>query len=371
MNKSMTYKLYSALGLNKQDDPNQNEIKKAYKKMAMEYHPDKNKDNPGAEEKFKEISNAYDILTDDEKKRVYDQVGDEGFERNGGNAPEDPFGGFSRGPMQHADIFEHFFRGGHNPFASHFGFDFGDGGGGGNSAPCASVHKQVNISLEEAFEGVNKTMTITITKYCHSCMSKCVNCNGSGVVKQIKHMGILTQVFQGRCDRCSGVGYMIDAKKSCSECSGNGKYTKEVNAHLTLPKGIASGFKTAFPDMGEQPKNPSQKAGDLILEIVIDKHPVFKRVDNDLHYKCDLTYIESVTGKEITIPYFKETIKLNTNKFGVVHPKKSYVLEGKGMPILDGNNMGNMVIEFNINYPKIKNKDKIPELERLLREIFI
>jgi DnaJ-class molecular chaperone len=365
----MTYKLYTVLGLDRQDNPNQNEIKKAYKKMAMEYHPDKNKDNPEAEEKFKEITNAYDILTDDEKKRMYDQFGDEGLEKNGGNARQDPFGGgpfgFSRG--HHADIFEHFFRGGHNPFASHFGFDFGE-----DSHPqCASIHKQINISLEEAFEGINKTMNITITKYCHSCMSKCVNCNGSGVVKQIKHMGILTQVFQGQCDRCSGVGYMIDAKKSCSQCSGNGKYTKEVNAHLTLPKGIASGFKTAFPDMGEQPKNPNQKAGDLILEITINNHPIFGRVGNDLHYKCDLSYIESVVGKEITIPYFKEHIKINTNKFGVVHPKKSYVLEGKGMPILDSNNFGNMIIEFNIQYPKIKNKEKLSELERILKETFL
>lgn len=367
----MTYKLYSVLGLNKQDDPDKNEVKKAYKRMAMEYHPDKNKDNPEAVEKFKEISHAHDVLTDDEKKRIYDQVGDEGFERNGGNAPQDPFSGFSRGPMHHADIFDHFFRGGHNPFSSHFGFDFGEGGGNtSNPSQCASVHKQVNISLEEAFEGVNKTMIITIVKYCHTCMTKCVNCNGAGVVKQIRHMGILTQISQGRCDRCSGAGYMIDAKKSCSECNGSGKYTKEVNAHLTLPKGVHHGLKTAFPDMGEQPKNPNQKAGDLILEIVINSHPLFKRVDNDLYYKCDLTYIESVIGKEITIPYFKENIKINTNKFGVVHPKKTYILEGKGMPVLDSNSMGNMIIEFNINYPKIKNKDKIKELEKLLKETF-
>lgn len=372
----MTYKFYNVLGLTKQDNPSQSEIKKAYKKMAMEYHPDKNKDNPDAEEKFKEISNAYDVLTDDEKKRVYDQVGDEGFERNGGNAPQDPFGGgsfggFSRGPMHHADIFEQFFRGGHNPFASHFGFDFGDGGSGSHTSTCASVHKEIHISLEEAFEGMNKTMTISVTKYCHSCMSKCTNCNGSGIVKQIKHMGILTQVFQGRCDRCSGAGYMINAKKSCTECGGNGKYTKEVNAHLTLPKGIVSGYKTAFPEMGEQPKNPTQKAGDLILEIIVENHQIFKRINNDLHYKCDLTYIESVIGKEISIPYFKEVIKLNTNKFGVVHPKKQYIIEGKGMPILDSNNMGNLIIEFNIHYPKIKNKDKIPELEKLLKETFL
>lgn len=360
----MTHKLYGVLGLNKENNPDESEIKKAYKKKAMEYHPDKNKENPGAEEKFKEVCNAYDVLSDPEKKSAYDRFGDD-YENH---AQQDPFG---RGrPMNHSDIFEHFFRQ-NNPFASHFGFDFGGDDGHHHQNACASVHKQITISLEEAFKGVNKTMTINITKYCHSCMAKCVNCNGAGVVKQIRHMGILTQVYQGRCDKCSGAGYMIDGKKSCSECSGSGKYTKEVSAHLTLPKGISSGYKTAFPEMGEQPKYPGQKAGDLILEIIVDNHPVFRRTDNDLHFKCDLSFIESIVGKEITIPYFKESIKINTNMFGVVHPKKNYVLEGKGMPILDGKNMGNMFIEFHIHYPKIKNKNKVDELEKLLRETFL
>lgn len=358
----MNYKFYSVLGLNRNNNPDQNEIKRAYKKMAMEYHPDKNKDNPKAEEKFKEISNAYAVLSDEEKKRVYDQCGDEGYSEREGTA---------QGPMNHADIFEQFFRN-HNPFGHHFGFDFDDMGMGGNHnrKTCASVHKQLEISLEEAFEGINKNMTISVTKYCLHCMSTCANCNGSGIVKQIRHMGILTQVFQGRCDKCGGIGHCVDAKKSCSECSGNGKYSKDVNAHLSLPRGIASGFKTAFPEMGEQPRAPNQKAGDLILEISIAEHPIFKRNNNDLYYKCDLTYIESVIGKEIVVPYFKETIKINTNMFGVVHPSKSYIIEGKGMPIPDTNRYGNMFLEFNIRYPKIKKSDKIVELEALLRETF-
>jgi len=364
----MTFKLYTHLGLNKNSNPDQNEIKRAYKKMAMEYHPDKNKDNPGAEDKFKEISNAYAVLSDENKKRIYDQTGDENFQENSGGGH--PFGQ----RMNHADIFDHFFRGGHNPF-SHFGggFDFDDhfGHGGHQEQKCPSVHKSITITLEEAFEGINKNMTINITKYCHNCMKKCPNCNGTGIVKQIKHMGILTQVFQGRCDKCSGIGYVIDAKSSCKECNGNGKYTKDVNAHLCLPKGINNGFKTAFPEMGEQPKQPNQKPGDLILEVIIQDHKNFHRVNNDLHYKCNLTFIESVVGKQIEIPYFKETIKINTNTFGVVYPGKSYIIEGKGMPIIETNNKGNMFIEFNIKYPKIKNKDNLAALENLLRETFV
>lgn len=366
----MKYNLYSVLGLDKHNNPDQNEIKRAYKKMAMEHHPDKNKDNPDAENKFKEISNAYAVLSDEEKKREYDQVGDEGY--GNGGPQHHPFRG---GGMNHGDIFEHFFRGGNNPFGHHFGFDFEEFGGGcgaGGQKMCQSIHKQLHVSLEEAFEGINKNMTINITKYCHGCLKKCVNCNGSGTVKQIKHMGFLTQVFTGKCDKCTGTGYMVDAKKTCSECQGNGKYNKEVNAHLSLPRGIASGFKTGFPEMGEQPKNPSQKAGDLILEIIIDDHPHFKRDGNDLYYKCNLSYIESVIGKDINIPYFKEAIKLNTGStFGVVHPNRKYLIEGKGMPITDSTKMGNMYVEFGIKYPtSIKNKDKVAELEALLKETF-
>jgi DnaJ family protein A protein 2 len=357
----MKYKLYSALGLNKNSNPTQDEIKRAYKKMAMEYHPDKNKDNPSAEEKFKEVSNAYAVLSDDSKKRVYDQVGDDGY-NEGDNA--DHFS--SR--MNHADIFEHFF-GGNNPFANHFGFDIREQMFN-NQQNCQSVHKQISISLDEAYEGISKLMTISITKNCLSCIKQCNNCNGTGQIKQVRHMGILTQIFTGRCDKCNGQGQIINAKKSCTECEGNGQYTKEMQAHLTLPKGVHTGYKTVFPEMGEQPSKPNQKAGDLILEVIVAEHPVLKRNGNDLYYKCDLTFIESITGKEIAIPYFKDTVKLNTNMFGVVYPTKQYMIEKKGMPIIETNNFGNMFIEFNINYPKIKNKTNVEELERLLRDTF-
>jgi DnaJ-class molecular chaperone len=352
------FKLYSVLGLDKNSNPGHSEIKNAYKKMAMEHHPDKNKDNPAAEDKFKEISNAYAVLSDEEKRRIYDQTGDEDYDKSRQQRMHHP----------HGDIFEHFFRGGHNPF-SHFGFDFDDNIGGDNRQ-CASIHKNISITLEEAFQGVNKNMSISITKYCLNCMKKCANCNGNGVVKQIKHMGVLTQVFTGKCDKCNGLGHMIDAKPSCKECSGNGKYTKEVNAHLGLPKGIHTGYKTAFPEMGEQPKQPNQKAGDLIIEIIVEDHPSMRRNGNDLHYKSKLSYIESVIGKDIEIPFFQETIKMNTNTFGVVYPGKSYVVEGKGMPILEKSTKGNMIIEFEIKFPKIKNKEKLPELQKVLKETF-
>lgn len=370
----MTHKLYSVLGLNKDNNPSQHDIKKAFRKLAMEYHPDKNKDNPDAESKFKEISHAYEVLSDESKKRNYDHCGDKKYNESGGD--DHPFSG-----MNHADIFEQFFGGaspfggspfdgpfgGSSPFGHHFGFNFREQNG---KETCENVHKEFSVTLEDVFNGVNKNIMIHITKYCQNCMATCKNCNGSGMVKQVKHMGVFTQIFTGKCEECQGSGHTCNANKSCSECQGKGTYTKNVNASLILPKGIESGFKTVFEGMGDQPKNKKQKAGDLILQVNVSEHKTFKRNGNDLIYKCDISYVDSVVGKEITIPYFKEPITVNTNTFGVVYTGKQYIVEGKGLPILNSSKYGNMIIEFNVEYPKIKNHNKVKELKKLLEEVF-
>jgi len=351
----MTYKLYNILGLDRNANPSQQDIKKAYKKMAFENHPDKNKGNQEAETKFKEISNAYTTLSDENKKRVYDQVGDEGYNDDGNH-------------NGHSDIFEQFFRRqGGNPFERHFGF--GERNENENKK-CSTIHKNLNINLEEVYEGISKNLKITITKNCLNCYNCCNNCNGSGTVKQINNMGVFTQIFTSQCDKCNGSGYINANKKSCSDCNGNGSYQKEINAFLNLPPGINEGYNTVFPDMGEQPKTSKQKPGDLILEIKINSHKDFTRKGNDLYYKCDISFIESVIGKDITIPYFKESLKINTNMFGVVHSSKEYLIEGKGLPIVNTTNKGNMFLSFNINYPKIKNNEGIKELENKLIDVF-
>ena len=361
----MTYKLYDILGLNFKDHPTENDIKRSYKKQAMIYHPDKNKDNPKAEEKFKEISNAYDILCDENKKRVYDQVGDEGYNNETQDSQQ----------MRHNDVFEHFFKSrGGNPFSHNpFGFDGFDGFGemDRDDVQSRTINKIFSISLDDVFHGINKNISLNISKYCFECMKKCENCNGTGTIKQMKSLGFLTQVFTGSCHICNASGYKNVSNKSCSTCQGNGKFSKEVNAVLSLPKGINDGYSTLFEKMGEQPKNPNQKAGNLVLEIKVQEHKHFKRNGNDLIYKCSLTFIQSIIGHKVQIPYFDKEFELNTIIFGVVHPGKQYLIQGKGLPILENaNKMGNMFIEFDIKYPKIKNDIKIKELEILLKETF-
>jgi DnaJ-class molecular chaperone len=367
------FKLYSTLGLNR--GASQDEIKRAYKKLAFEFHPDKNKGNPEAEARFKEISNAYNILGDENEKAKYDSLGDTNYNGGGGGGPGPNFRG-------HQDIFEAFFRGRGGPFGGHFDddfqdnfFGFGMGGPGGhnNQKKCASVEKTLVLSLEEVYDGVNKNMTISLRKYCHSCNKTCNKCDGRGVIQQMRNLGILQQIFQGPCDKCQGSGTIIEPKSSCKECNGQGVYSKEQNATLIIPPGVDENYKSVFPDMGEQPKTSNQKPGDLFLNIKIEEHKQFVRKGNDLHYKCDISFVDSVVGKDISIPYFKETINLNTKIFGVLAHGKKYLIEGKGMPIINTGNKGNMYVEFNINYPKIKGdaSNKVDDLRKLLEEVFI
>lgn len=354
------YKLYSALGLNR--NASAEEIKKAYKKLAFVHHPDKNKGNPDAETKFKEISNAYNILSDENEKNKYDQLGDNNYNNGGGGNNND----------RQQDIFESFFRqaggGQRGPFGfeSHFGF----GGNTQNENKCASVNKILKMTLEDVFDGINKQMNITIKKHCMNCNKKCNKCDGLGQINQVRNMGIFTQVFQGTCDKCDGNCVITQCQSSCKECNGKGTYSKEQNATLIIPCGFDENYRTLFPELGEQPKFSNQKAGDLHITIQIAEHQHFTRKCNDLHYKCDISFIDSIIGKDIVIPYFKDSIKVNTQIFGVISHHKKYIIEGKGLPILNTNNKGNMYIEFNINYPKIKNNSKINELKELLNEIF-
>ena len=370
----MKYKLYDILNVS--PDASIDDIKKSYKKLAFQWHPDKNKDTPDeAEKKFKDISNAYSILSDPGERRKYDQLGDDNYNNNN-NAG----GGTDINPM---DIFEKFFGQGMghpfsqhdfggNHFRHHFNFnDFSEIHHTTQISKCKSIKHIFNMNLEDSYKGVNKNIKITLTKHCKKCVNKCDNCQGKGMINQVRSMGIFTQMFTGTCGNCLGSGYKIKGEPSCELCNGKGSYDKEQNACLTLPPGVEDGFKTIFPELGEQPMHDKQMAGDLLFEIKIADHNIFTRKNNDLYYKHELSFIDSVIGKNIYIPYFEEIIELNTlNSFGIISPNKQYMIENKGMPFVESNNKkGNMIIEFIITYPKIKNKNKLSELKQLLEEI--
>tara|TARA_B100000795_G_scaffold269491_1_gene259031 strand:+ start:1076 stop:2182 length:1107 start_codon:yes stop_codon:yes gene_type:complete len=366
----MNYKLYDNLGLKKTDNPTDADIKSAYKKYAMKYHPDKNKNNKEISDKFKDISHSYSILSDVKKKREYDQLGDNGYvEGNNG------------GGINPEDIFEQIFRS-HGGNMGGFGGMGGMGGMGGRfshnfasndqneeNSKCNTIHKTLNVGLEDVYNGIKNNMTLNILKHCLSCNTICNNCNGKGIIKQVKSMGILTQIFQGACDICNGTGIILKASKNCNECSGKGTYTKDISANLSIPKGFTNNYKTIFKGMGEQPKNKHKKSGDLIIELNIQQHKNFIRKGNDLYYKTEISYIDSVIGKEIEIPYFSNSIKINTLKYGILSNNNDYLIENKGLPVQNKDIFGDMYIEFKINYPKIKDTSKIEELKLLLKSM--
>ena len=357
------FKLYDTLGIDK--NSSESDIKKAYHKLAMKYHPDKNKDNSEAEQKFKEISNAYNVLSNKEEKQKYDMYGDENY-NNSGNS------GHMRNPH---DIFEAIFKnhrkgGFEDEFFGNFG-GFGRGGEPRRPTKADSIQKTFSLTLDDVYNGVKKELNITIQKYCMECNILCPECDGKGSIHRIQNMGIMQTVFQTKCIKCEGSGNIIKGKMGCKICNGKGFYNKEKRATLIIPKGVDENYKTAFPELGEQPKNNNIKPGDLIIGIKIERHKDFERKGNDLYYKKHISFINSIIGEKFKIPYFKETIDVDTTNFGVVYNSKKYLVEGKGLPTLNGKSKGNMYIEFIINYPKIKNKEKVDKLREALNEVFI
>jgi DnaJ-class molecular chaperone len=352
----MTFKLYDILEVSK--DASQEEIKKNYKKLAFQFHPDKNKGNKEAELKFKEISNAYSILSNPETKERYDHLGDENFNNDsGGNQHEAP---------NMDELFQHLFgsrRGGFNPFG-----DFGDFGSSENNNRCNNIVKQYNITLEDIYNGITKTIKITLKKYCTKCFTTCNGCNGTGMRQQIMQIGPMTQIFNMTCNKCNGAKIMNKNNKDCKECKGTGTFDVEHNAFLNMPKGFDSNH-TIFEGFGEQPQISSQKPGNLIFEFRLLPHPLFSKQGNDLYYKHNLTLTESIIGKMITIEYFGEQIKINTNQFGVINPSKQYILKNRGLPIYNTQKKGNMIIEFNITYPHL-NTSELENLTNILNKAF-
>lgn len=354
-------KYYDLLGLNKENNPTQKEIKTAYHKLAMKHHPDKNPNDQKNADLFKDISNAYSILSDENKKNNYDKLGDNNYEEGGMNN------------FDAEDIFSAFFNdGGFNGFGrdDHFGFNFNSHMNKRNNK-CENIEKIIKVSLEDVYNGINNKMKISVKKHCLNCRSTCDKCGGTGIYKQMKNMGFLTQIHQGPCSKCSAKGEILKLNKNCNDCKGDGVYNKENMANLVVSAGFPDNYKTIFKGFGEQPQKKNDVAGDLVIIIKIIEENKFKRKDNNLYYNTSISLIDSIVGKIIDIPYFNdEKIKINTLDLGIILNNKDYLIENKGLPIYSNSSKkGNMFINFNVENKKIKNIDKISELKKLLIDI--
>jgi molecular chaperone DnaJ len=341
---------YDVLGVNK--SASKEEIKKAYRTTAFKFHPDKNPGDKKAEEKFKEASEAYGVLSDEQKKSNYDQFGHAAFQGGGGQGFG---GGFDASSF--SDIFEDFFG----------DFTGGSRGSGRRSSGSRGndLRYDVSISLEEAYKGLEKKINYTTYKKCSTCKGNgaepgskpitCDYCGGRGKIRSSQ--GFFT--VQQTCPQCNGNGETIS--KVCSKCRGNGKVQSDENVSVKIPKGVDDGTRIRLSGKGEAGIK-SGGNGDLYLFISIHNHSLFKRSEENLFFELPITFTDSALGTTIEIPCIdgsKVKVKIpEGTQYG-----KQLRLKDKGMPILRKSSFGDLYIRIIPEVPVSLNKKQKELLE--------
>lgn len=292
------------------------EIKKAYRALARINHPDKG----GDAEEFKKINQAHEILSDPDARARYDQFGEDGPPQ-GGPGPD----------MSH--IFEQMFG----------------GGGGRRPGGARNDHQHViDLTLEEVYTGVTKNMKITTVRPCFECLVACGSCGGTGMLNHMQNMGIMAGIFQSPCQHCQGVGRV---PKGCQKCGGKRRVQETVAIGITVPPGVPDGHGQRISGLGDQPRLPNERAGDLIVIFRIKRHPVFERHGDNLKYKLTISFEESVNGHEFTVPHFGGPFSFNTIDLGAaIDPRRDYPINGRGLTA-----DGTLYIQFDIQYPRDPN----------------
>ncbi|MDT8782019.1 MAG: molecular chaperone DnaJ [Candidatus Bathyarchaeota archaeon] len=350
---------YEVLGV--QRNASKDQIKDAYRKLALQYHPDRNKE-AGAEEKFKEISEAYAVLSDDQKRQQYDTLGHSGFDQR--YTSEDIFRGadFSSifRDMGFGDLFRTIFGGG-------FSSDYEESNVG------QDIAYELEITLEEAARGVEKEVDIQRTEKCDTCYGSgaapgttanvCSKCNGAGKVQNMRKAGFATFVQVTACPNCRGKGKVINSP--CNSCQGSGLMRKRRTITVKIPAGIEDGSQLRLRGEGEMAPNDGL-SGDLYVIVHIKQHPEFIREGNDLWYVAILTYPQAALGAEITIPTLEGETLLKVPAGTQVG--KVLVLKGKGMPRIRGYGRGDLLVRIGIYVPEKLTAKQRSLLEELAKE---
>jgi len=337
---------YDILGVSK--SASAAEIKKAYRKKAIQYHPDKNPDDPKAEEMFKKAAEAYEILSDANKKARYDQYGHAAFEGGGG------FGG---GGMNMEDIFSQFgdifggaFGGGGGGFSGFGGF----GGGGQRRVKGSNLRIRVKLTLEEVANGVEKKVKVRRKVQADGVTYKtCATCNGQGQVTKIQNTILGRMQTAATCGVCGGSGQIID--KRPSDADGQGLRVAEETVSIKIPAGVEEGMQLKVPNKGnEAPGNGIP--GDLLVAIETVDHDTLKREGDNLHYDLYISLSDAVLGtsKEIDAVVGKVRIKLEPG----IQSGKILRLRGKGITSLNGYGSGDLLVHVNVWTPKELNKEQ-------------
>ena len=341
-----TTKYYKVLGVDK--NASKDEIKKAYRTLVRTKHPDKG----GSEEEFQEIQLAYDTLSDENKRKVYDEYGEEGIKE--GMTGEEP-----------RDIFDLF-----------------TGGGRKNvKRKTKSVLQEMVVSLEDIFVGKEKYLEIKRYRICKKCKgngskdpnanTKCPGCNGKRVKLVIQRMGNTILQSQQTCPDCRGEGYIIKNEDKCEACNGQKVNQESKMLKILLDKGAPDGKRYTFE--GESDEMPGYDPGDVIIEIRIKKHDVFERSGADLTMKADISLLESLTGFQLLITHLDgRKVLINSKKGEIIKPGMMKTVKECGMPFYDHpTRFGNLYIRFNVHFPKSLKEAQKDALQHLFPKISV
>lgn len=342
---------YEILGVAK--DVNDEDLKKAYRRLAMKFHPDRNPDNKEAEEKFKEGNEAYEILSNPDKRAAYDRHGHAGVDPSMGAGG---FGGGQRGGGNYSDIFE--------AFGDIFGGG-GRGGGGSRQRSGTDLQYTLELTLEEAVKGVKKQVRFTTAAACEVCdgsgakkgssMTTCRTCGGAGQVRM--QQGFFT--VQQTCPTCRGKGQMI--KDPCDACHGEGRTNKQKTLEVTIPAGVDTGDKVRLTGEGEAGANGAP-AGNLYVQVVVKEHNIFKRDGADLYCEVPISFVDAALGADIEVPTLDGRVKLKVPEG--TQSSKVFRVRGKGVKPVRGYEAGDMLCRVIIETPvnlSSKQKDLLRE----------
>ncbi|HAU5098281.1 TPA: molecular chaperone DnaJ [Clostridioides difficile] len=343
---------YEVLGISKGAEVQ--EIKKAYRKLAMKYHPDRNPGDKEAEEKFKEINEAYEVLSDDTKRKTYDQFGHDGLNGQGGFGGQG-FGGFE------------------DMFGDIFGDMFGGSFGGGRTRRRgpqrgADIRQSVTISFEEAAFGKKMSIKVNRSEECEECngtgakpgtsKKTCSTCNGTGQVRTVQRTPFGNIASSRPCSTCNGTGEVIESP--CSKCHGTGNTRKVKTIEVDIPAGIDDGQMIKLSGQGEVGEKGAPR-GDLYIVVNVKSHPLFTRDGNDIYFEMPITFVQATLGDEIEVPTLDGKVKYSVpegTQTGTV-----FRLKEKGIPRIRGNSRGDQYVKVVVEIPK-KLNDKQKELLR-------
>ena len=346
---------YEVLGVSK--GASEDELKKAYRRLAKKYHPDLNHGDKAAEASFKEVNEAYEVLSDKDKRARYDQFGhagvDPNFNPNGGGFGG--FGGFTdMGDIDLGDLFGSFFGGG-----------FGGGGGSRHNAPQKreTVRAGVTITFEEAAFGCEKEVTVSRTEQCDVCKGTgcapgttaeiCPDCHGSGTVRIQRGGGGFSFSTTTSCPKCRGTGKIIH--QPCKTCGGGGTVRKQKKLAVTIPAGIDDGQAVSLRGQGGAGRNGGP-AGDLLIGVTVKPHPIFRREGTSVYMDQPVSFVQAALGAELEIPTLDGKVKWTLPEG--TQPGTTFRLNGKGIPGLGGRGRGNQYVTVKVQVPTNLNKEQ-------------